>query len=110
MTPVVPLSSMPLSSYSVSSAPETSPVTPLLNFMKGRAEVLHRPGPAALLGHAAKPVDIPRQQVQQVEVWGEVVQQRPLVLGPPPGRGLAAVHVAVDVVQVADRALVEAAP
>ena len=78
-----------------------------LELHERRGEVLHRPGTAALLGHAAQPVDFPRKHVHQVEEVGEVVQQRPLVLGPPPRRGLAAVHVAVDVVQVPDRALVQ---
>ena len=78
-----------------------------LELHERRGEVLHRPGTAALLGHAAQPVDFPRKHVHQVEEVGEVVQQRALVLGPPPRRRLAAVHVAVDVVQVPDCALVQ---
>ena len=78
-----------------------------LELHERRGEVLHGPRPAPLLGHPAQPVDVPRQHVHQVEEVGEVVQQRPLVLGPPPRRRLAAVHVAVDVVQVAYRALVQ---
>ena len=78
-----------------------------LELHERRGEVLHCPRSAPLLGHAAQPVDVPRKHVHQIKEVGEVVQQRALVLGPPPRRGFAAVHVAVDVVQVAYRPLVQ---